>query len=144
MTGGQLACPDCPGMLAPWGFARPRGIRGIGPLRPRRARCAGCLVTHVLLPVTVLLRRADAAAGAALRILGESAAGRPFDGPLGPGEAVRIFTGAALPPGADFVVIQEEARRDGGVVVLRKGDDADAVSDAGAVEAAALFQERVM
>ena len=29
-------------------------------MRPRRARCAGCLVTHVLLPVTVLLRRADA------------------------------------------------------------------------------------
>ena len=62
MTGGQLGCPDCPGVLAPWGFARPRGVRGVGPLRPRRARCAGCLVTHVLLPVTVLLRRADAAA----------------------------------------------------------------------------------
>ena len=29
-------------------------------MRPRRARCPGCLVTHVLLPVTVLLRRADA------------------------------------------------------------------------------------
>ena len=61
LTGGQLDCPVCPGVLAPWGFARPRGVRGIGPLRPRRARCAGCLVTHVLLPVTVLLRRADAA-----------------------------------------------------------------------------------
>ena len=38
-------------------------------LRPRRARCAGCRVTHVLLPVTVLLRRADAVEviGAALR-----------------------------------------------------------------------------
>jgi hypothetical protein len=37
-------------------------------LRPRRARCAGCLVTHVLLPVTLLLRRAYAAdvVGAAL------------------------------------------------------------------------------
>jgi hypothetical protein len=58
----QLDCPDCPGVLAPWGFARPRGVRGIGSLRPRRARCGGCLVTHVLLPVTVLLRRADAAA----------------------------------------------------------------------------------
>ena len=61
LTGGQLGCPDCPGVLAPWGFARPRGVRGFGSLRPRRARCAGCLVTHVLLPVTVLLRRADAA-----------------------------------------------------------------------------------
>ena len=61
MTGGQLACPGCAGVLAPWGFARPREVRGVGLLRPRRARCAGCLVTHVLLPVTVLLRRADAA-----------------------------------------------------------------------------------
>ena len=68
LTAGQLECPDCPGVLAPWGFARPRGVRGVGSLRPRRARCLGCLVTHVLLPVTVLLRRADAAEviGAAL------------------------------------------------------------------------------
>lgn len=61
LMGGRFECPDCPGVLAPWGFARSRGVRGVGPLRPRRARCAGCLVTHVLLPVTVLLRRADAA-----------------------------------------------------------------------------------
>ncbi|HTX50509.1 MAG TPA: molybdopterin molybdenumtransferase MoeA, partial [Caulobacteraceae bacterium] len=44
-----------------------------------------------------------------LRIVGESAAGAPFEAALGTGEAVRIFTGAALPPGADTVVIQEEA-----------------------------------
>lgn len=61
LTSGELDCPGCRGVLAPWGFARPRGVRGVGPLRPRRARCGGCLVTHVLLPVTVLLRRADAA-----------------------------------------------------------------------------------
>lgn len=48
-----------------------------------------------------------------LRIAGESAAGSPFEGAIGPGEAVRIFTGAALPAGADAVVIQENARRDG-------------------------------
>ncbi len=47
------------------------------------------------------------------RILGESAAGHGFEGRVGPGEAVRIFTGAALPQGADAVVIQEDARRDG-------------------------------
>jgi molybdopterin molybdotransferase len=70
------------------------------------------------------MRRADARRGAALRILGESAAGRPFAGTLGPGEAVRIFTGAALPPGADFVVIQEEARRDGERVALTAPDPA--------------------
>jgi len=52
-------------------------------------------------------------AGAALRIVGESAAGAPFEADIGAGETVRIFTGAALPRGADTVVIQEDARRDG-------------------------------
>jgi hypothetical protein len=69
LVAGEVPCPDCPGVvLRPWGWARRRGVRGVGSLRPRRARCAGCLVTHVLLPVTVLLRRADAAEviGAAL------------------------------------------------------------------------------
>jgi molybdopterin molybdotransferase len=51
-----------------------------------------------------------------LRIAGESAAGNPFEAALARGEAVRIFTGAALPPGADTVVIQEVARRDGAFV----------------------------
>ena len=56
--------------------------------------------------------------GEALRVQGESAAGRPFKQPLAHGAAVRIFTGAALPPGADRVVIQEEAERDGDRVRL--------------------------
>ena len=60
LTAGEVGCPGCPGVLAPWGWARRRRVRGVGSLRPRRGRCAGCLVTHVLLPVTVLLRRADA------------------------------------------------------------------------------------
>jgi molybdopterin molybdotransferase len=47
------------------------------------------------------------------RIVGESAAGRAFERSLAAGEAVRIFTGAPVPTGADLVVIQEEARRDG-------------------------------
>ena len=51
--------------------------------------------------------------GAPLRIVGESAAGAGFAGSLGPGETVRIFTGAPLPIGADRVVIQEEARAEG-------------------------------
>jgi hypothetical protein len=69
LVAGQLDCPGCPGVLRPWGWARPRAVHGIDEvLRPRRARCADCLVTHVLLPVTVLLRRAYAAdvIGAAL------------------------------------------------------------------------------
>jgi len=59
---------------------------------------------------------AAASAPGRLRVVGESAAGRPFAGRVGPGEAVRIFTGAAMPPGADCVVIQEDARRDGDAV----------------------------
>ncbi|WP_375392869.1 molybdopterin molybdotransferase MoeA [uncultured Sphingomonas sp.] len=47
------------------------------------------------------------------RMIGESAAGRPFAGAVGPGEAARIFTGAAMPDGADTVLIQEEAAREG-------------------------------
>ena len=58
------------------------------------------------------LRAADAAATLApLRVIGESAAGRAFDGSVGPGEAVRIFTGAPVPEGADAILIQENADR---------------------------------
>jgi molybdopterin molybdotransferase len=45
-----------------------------------------------------------------LRRIGESFAGKPFDGALGAGETVRIFTGAVMPRGADTVVMQERAR----------------------------------
>lgn len=51
-------------------------------------------------------------------VTGESAAGRAFAGTVLPGEAVRIFTGAPLPPGADTVMVQEEATRDGAVLTL--------------------------
>ena len=52
------------------------------------------------------------------RIVGESAAGHPFSGTLGPGEAVRISTGALMPQGAGAVLLQENAARDGGIVAL--------------------------
>ncbi|MFG1402385.1 molybdopterin molybdotransferase MoeA [Xanthobacter sediminis] len=50
---------------------------------------------------------------ASLTVIGESAAGRPFGGSVGAGEAVRIFTGAVVPEGADTVVIQENTTREG-------------------------------
>lgn len=53
---------------------------------------------------------------ARLTVIGESAAGRPFAGGVGPGQAVRIFTGAVVPEGADTVVIQENTTRDGDTV----------------------------
>jgi molybdopterin molybdotransferase len=58
----------------------------------------------------------DADLPAALRIIGESFAGGGFDGALKPGTCVRIFTGAPVPTGADRVVVQEVAVRDGEVV----------------------------
>jgi molybdopterin molybdotransferase len=61
---------------------------------------------------------ADAVPGRRLRIVGEAPAGRRFAGRLGPGQAVRIFTGAPLPQGAGAVVIQENATRDGDDVIL--------------------------
>lgn len=48
-----------------------------------------------------------------IAVVGESAAGRPFGGTVGPHQAVRIFTGAIMPPGADTVLVQEEAQREG-------------------------------
>ena len=51
-----------------------------------------------------------------LQLLGESMPGRPFDGSVGVGEAVRIMTGAAVPAGADAVVMAEVCREEGGVV----------------------------
>ncbi len=52
----------------------------------------------------------------ARKMVGESSAGHGFAGACGAGEAVRIFTGAPVPVGADAVLIQEEARRDGDFV----------------------------
>ncbi|WP_448072074.1 DUF6431 domain-containing protein [Georgenia yuyongxinii] len=55
-------CPGCGDTLVPWGYARARSVRdvhGTRVLRPRRGRCRGCRVTHVLLPAAFLPRRAD-------------------------------------------------------------------------------------
>jgi molybdopterin molybdotransferase len=51
-----------------------------------------------------------------LKIVGESAAGHGFAGLVGAGQAVRIFTGAAVPEACDAIVIQEDAERDGDIV----------------------------
>lgn len=60
------------------------------------------------------LRAADAAApGAVLRVIGSAPAGHPFGGAVGPGEAVRIFTGGFVPDGADAILLQEDAEAEG-------------------------------
>ena len=63
------------------------------------------------------LRWQDAAhVDAQLTVIGEVAAGRPFDRAIGPGEAARIFTGGVIPDGADSVVIQEDTIADGATI----------------------------
>ena len=77
------------------------------------------------------VRAADA--GKTLRVLGESAAGRPFDRTVGPGTAARILTGGAVPDGADCVVMVEDVTISGDQVTvpvsLRSGSNFHKVGD---------------
>jgi molybdopterin molybdotransferase len=67
------------------------------------------------------VRGADvAAAPVALKVIGEVAAGHPFDGQVGPRQAARIFTGGIMPKGSDTVVIQEHTTRAGDSVTIEK------------------------
>lgn len=67
------------------------------------------------------VRAADAASVPVdLKVVGEIPAGVVHEGTLGPGEALRIFTGAPMPDGADSIVIQENTDRDGDIVTVKQ------------------------
>jgi molybdopterin molybdotransferase len=67
------------------------------------------------------VRASDVAkAPAALKVIGEVAAGHPFIGQVAAGQAARIFTGGVMPKGSDTVVIQELTSREGDVVTIQK------------------------
>ena len=122
---GSLCCPCCEGRLAPWGHARKRVIFGPGRrgrvVRPRRSRCRGCRVTHVLLAAGMLARRPDEAQviGAALAAAARGQGHRRIARVLGvPADTVRgwlrrfaglaghvreAFTGVAAAVSADPV-----------------------------------------
>jgi molybdopterin molybdotransferase len=68
---------------------------------------------------------------ARLKLVGEAAAGHPFAGSVAAGEAVRIFTGAAVPGGADLVVIQENTRQGGAHVEIESLSREDFIRPAG-------------
>ena len=126
LAAGDLCCPGCGGLLARWGFAVARVVRGLGAavvrLRPRRARCRGCGGTHVLLPAVALSRRADLAEviGVALAAKASGAGHRSIAGWLSrPAETVRgwlrrfavlaagwraVFTGVLVQAGVDPVL----------------------------------------
>jgi molybdopterin molybdotransferase len=112
--------------LLPFAAALDRLLAGVAPLAAETVpidQCAGRVMAE---PVVARLTQppfpASAMDGYAIRwadlrqpwrVVGESAAGRGWAGHVAPGEAVRIFTGAPLPDGADTVVVQEEVARDG-------------------------------
>ena len=59
------------------------------------------------------VRANDGTLHATLRVIGAAPAGHPFDGNIGPGQTVRLFTGSVVPQGADAILLQEDATRDG-------------------------------
>lgn len=78
------------------------------------------------------LRRAEVEPDAMFKVVGEAAAGHSYQGRIGAGQCVRIFTGAPMPQEADFVVIQEDVTRRGDVITLNRDmDSKDNVRPAG-------------
>jgi molybdopterin molybdotransferase len=79
------------------------------------------------------VRSADAARVAArLKVIGEVAAGRPFENTVGADEAVRIFTGGVIPDGADAVIIQEDTvAEDGGITITEAAKSGRHIRPAG-------------
>ncbi|WP_299484065.1 gephyrin-like molybdotransferase Glp [uncultured Roseibium sp.] len=65
-------------------------------------------------------RHQDLAVGSELDVIGEAPAGHGFNGTVGAGKAVRIFTGAPVPEGADTILIQEDATRDGDRITINE------------------------
>ena len=59
------------------------------------------------------LRAVDGTLNATLRVVGSAPAGHPFAGSVGPGQAVRLFTGSVVPPGTDAILLQEDATATG-------------------------------
>lgn len=140
---GELLCP-CGGGLAPWGHARRRVVRGVGGLRPRRARCRTCLVTHVLLGVSCLLRRADGVEviGAALRAKASGAGHRRIATQVGrPASTVRgwlrVFARNASTVRAVFMALLVQLDPLTGPLPVHQSVVADAVEAVGACAAAA-------
>ncbi len=64
------------------------------------------------------LRAVDGGLRASLRVIGAAPAGHPFEGSVGPGETVRLFTGSFVPKGADAILLQEDTERTGDTVIV--------------------------
>ena len=62
------------------------------------------------------VRASDTTDGSVLSVIGESAAGHPYTKPLGPNQAVRIYTGAYVPEGCDSIILQEEVSENNNII----------------------------
>jgi hypothetical protein len=146
---GGLSCPDCAGVLAPWGRARPRRVRlnlasvEAESITPRRGRCGGCGRTHVLAPVNTLGRRADGVdvVGAALLDRAEGLGYRRIAARVGrPVSTVRGWV-SRMSSNADrvrvaFTLLRYRVDDDAGPVCPTGSVLADAVAAIGAAAAA--------
>jgi len=112
------------------GASGPLGVERVSLAQAHGRRLAVDLAARRTQPPAALsamdgyaVRRADIEqTPATLALIGTSAAGRGFRGRLGPGETVRIFTGAPLPDGADTIVIQEDAEASGARISMRQSE----------------------
>jgi molybdopterin molybdotransferase len=66
------------------------------------------------------VRAAEALQGATLTMIGAAPAGHPFEGHVGPGQTVRLFTGSFVPEGADTILLQEDATAAGDAVTVNE------------------------
>src|SRR5664279_2161853 len=110
LLAGDMPCPRCRGVLRPFGTGRTRTVRGVGAdtetVTPRRARCADCQVTQILLPTELLVRRADstAAIGNALVAKAGGAGFRSIAARFGrPESTVRRWLRAVREPHAQWL-----------------------------------------
>jgi hypothetical protein len=151
LAAGELCCPSCEGSLSPWGWAAARALRSAGTsvvrVRPRRAVCPRCQVTHVLLPVIALSRRADLVEliGAALAAKAAGSGVRTIAGRLGRPVStvrgwVRRFAGRAGAVRRVFTVLLVDIGPDPQVPAATGCPFADAV--AAVVGAAAAIVSR--
>lgn len=77
------------------------------------------------------VKSAEVEKDALFKVVGEAAAGHGWDGVVGAGQAVRIFTGAPVPDGANFVVIQEDVSRRGDLITIMEEQSKSNVRPAG-------------
>jgi molybdopterin molybdotransferase len=120
-------------LIASEAGARLTGIEAVALAEAEGRRLAAPVIAQVSQPPAAVsamdgyaVRFADMKTGATLKVTGESRAGKPFEGNVKAGEAVRIFTGAHVPAGADHILIQEDARRDGDAVSVTSDQPAPA------------------